>query len=275
MTRRIIKTGIFILALTSLAKISFGQFNAASGGRALGMAGSAIILEDEFGLFNNPGALSSDHLSLLLAFNTRYLNIGINDAQAGLVVPIGTFSTGLGVSYYGDELYNQLTVAAAARHQVGFARLGARLAYRQFYLENYGYKRTAIVDIGGVFTLSEEVKLAMLITNLTRSRLEGQEDYRLSSLLALGISYQPISSFRIDMQLTKDINLPVSGNLGMEYKINRYVSARTGFNFTNSQGALGLGLQIKQFRLDLAGSYQPRLGYGANFSLLISRKDVN
>ena len=100
MTRRFSKTRIIILALTSLATISYGQFTAPVGGRANGMASSALILEDEFGLYNNPGAIAGEHLALLLAYNTRYISMGISDAQVGLVVPIGGFSTGLGLSFY-------------------------------------------------------------------------------------------------------------------------------------------------------------------------------
>jgi hypothetical protein len=199
--------------------------------------------------------------------------LGINEAQVGLTLPVGSFNTGIGLSFYGDEIYNQLEVVSAVSHQVGFAQLGGRLAYHQYFLENYGYKRSFMIDLGGVFTLSEQLQLAMLITNLTRAQLENQDSYRLSSLLALGLSYKPIDNFGVDMQLTKNIELPLSGSLGIEYMINDHVSARTGFNFTNSVAALGLGFQWNSLKLDIAGNYQPQLGYGAVLSLLITRKN--
>ena len=275
MTRIIFNTGMLFLVLTGLANISYGQFNAGSGARSIGMARSSLLLQDEYGLFNNPGSTSAEQLALILSYNTRFLSMGINDVQAGLVLPLGGFNTGFGVSYYGDDLYNQLEVIAMGSHKVGFASLGARIGYHQYYLENYGYKRTVTADLGGVFVLSPQVKLGMLVTNLTRSMLRNQDDYRLSSLIAMGFSYQPITAFRLDLQLTKDLNLPVSGSLGIEYQLNTHVFARTGFNFSNSVAAFGLGFQWSQFRLDVAGNYHPRLGYSTAISILLSRKNVD
>lgn len=275
MTRSIFTTGITFLVLASLATSTYGQFTSASGARAIAMGNSFVSLQDEYALFNNPGALSVKTLSFVSSMNFRHISLGINDVQAGLAVPFGAFQAGIGVDYYGDQLYNQLRVVSSARHRIGFANLGMRLGYHQYYLENYGYKQTASVDIGGIFTMSEEVRLAMLITNLTRSKLTGQDDHRLSSLIALGLSYLPISSLRFNLQLTKDINLPVSGNLGLEYLINQNIAARTGFDFTNSTAALGIGFSWQQFRLDLGGQYQPRLGYSAAASIVISKKNVD
>ena len=92
--------------MTTLACKTYGQNFSASGGRALGMAASSILLNDEYGIFNNPGATESTNLAFIAAYNTQYLDLGLNDARIGLVIPFDKLTTGVGVLYFGDELWN-------------------------------------------------------------------------------------------------------------------------------------------------------------------------
>ena len=91
-----------VLVITTLACKTYGQDFSASGGRALGMAGSSILLSDEYGIFNNPGATEASNLTFIAAYNTQYLNLGLNDARIGLVIPFTQVTTGIGVLYFGD-----------------------------------------------------------------------------------------------------------------------------------------------------------------------------
>ena len=67
-------TSTLVLVMTTLACKTYGQNFSASGGRALGMAASSILLNDEYGIFNNPGATEANNLTFLAAYNTQYLN---------------------------------------------------------------------------------------------------------------------------------------------------------------------------------------------------------
>ena len=272
MKNHIYRAGLFLLTFIGLAQNSFGQRYSATGARATAMASTSVLLNDAYGLFNNPGSTETKTLAFLASFNTNYLSLGIHDAQFGLVIPNRKTVWGAGVNYYGDKLFNQLTISGLIGHQVGFGRIGLRLNYHQYYLENYGYKRTASLDLGGRFELSEQVSIGMLIANLSRAKLDRDSSESLGSLLKVGLSYQPIKKIRLDLEVKKNINLPISSSLGIEYQIGEYVLARTGFDFTNAIAALGLGLNLKQFQLDLAGQYQPDLGISGTLSLLISKK---
>lgn len=238
----------------------------------MGMAGSSILLTDAYGLFNNPGATKVQSLNFLAAYHTQYLGLGLNDARLGLALPVGQFITGLGVMYYGDQLFNQLQISSLIADEVGFARVSLRANYHQYYVQDYGYRNAITVDIGGVFTLSKQLAIAMVLQNLTRSKLLGEVTSPLNSLMQIGLSYQPVPQFRLDMQLEKAITDPIGFRLGLEYFINDVIAARTGFSPTASLAALGLGLHWQNFTLDLAGNYQQQLGYSAVISLIISKK---
>jgi len=261
-----------MLVLSSLAYYSFGQNFNASGGRALGMASTSILLVDEYGLFNNPGAVDVTSLTFLASYHTQYITLGINDVRLGMVLPVKKFTTGIGILFYGDELFNQMRISSFLAHNFGFAKVALRTNYSQYYVQNYGYRNNITIDIGGVFTLSQQLQLAMVFQNLTRSKLSGETNTPLNSLIQLGLSYHPIDKFRADIQLDKSIEQPPSLRFGVEYKATDLIALRTGFNPASGLAALGLGLTWQTFTLDLAGNYTHQLGYAGILSFMISPK---
>ena len=258
------------LVMTTLAWKTYGQNFNASGGRALGMAASSILLNDEYGIFNNPGATKANNLSFIAAYNTQYLELGLNDARIGLVMPFSKFTAGFGVLYFGDELFNQMRVSALIADEFGFAKVGLRANYHQYYVQNYGYRSAITLDIGGVFSLSEQLSLAMVLQNITRAKFIAETSSQLSSLMQLGLSYHPVEKFRIDAQLDKSIEEPRVFRFGLEYMATDLISLRTGFSST-SLAALGMGFSWQAINLDIAGQYQQQLGYSGIISLKIIR----
>ena len=257
-----------VLVMTTLAWKTYGQEFNASGGRALGMAATSILLTDEYGIFNNPGATKAHNLAFLAAYNTQYLNLGLNDARLGLVLPFENIMAAAGVLYFGDELYNQMRISALVADEFGFAKVGLRANYHQFYVQNYGYRSAFTLDLGGVFKLSEQLSMAMVIQNITRAKLIAEADKQLSSLVQLGLSYHPIKAFRIDVQLDKSIELPIVLRVGLEYMATDLISFRSGFS-TSSLAAIGMGFSWRKITLDFAGQYQQQLGYAGIISLKI------
>jgi len=269
MRHRNLSASLLLLVLTTLACKTFGQNFNATGGRALGMAGTNILLADAFGLFNNPGAVEANSLTFVAAYHTQYIQLGLNDARLGLIIPTSLLTTGLGVEYFGDALLNEMLISSFMADEFGFAKVGVRVNYHQVYVQNYGYKNTVSIDIGGLFTLSKQVSLAMVFQNLNRAKLNGETDARLSSFLQLGLSYQPINKFRIDAQVEKSIEELIRFRLGFEYKVTKLVSLRSGFSPTNTLAALGMGLSWNTMILDIAANYQQQLGYSGVISLKV------
>jgi len=260
-----------VLALINSVDEACGQDFNTSGGRASGMAGSSILLHDEYGLFNNPGSVQANNLTFLAAYSTKYLPIGINDVRIGMVLPLAKITTGLGVLYFGDELFNQIRVSSLIADNFGFASVALRANYHQFYVKNYGYRRALTFDIGGLFSLSEQLSFAMVFRNISRSKLLGETDNPLSSIIQMGLSYQPIEKFRMDAQLNKSITQATDLRFGIEYKVTESISVRSGFSPSSTLAAMGLGIFLKTIILDFAGSYHQQLGYSGIISLKIMR----
>jgi hypothetical protein len=112
--------------------------------------------------------------------------------------------------------------------------------------------------------------MALVLQNITRSKLIAETATQLSSIVQLGISYHPIKKFRIDAQLDKSIEQPIIFRLGLEYMATDFISLRTGFS-PASLAAVGMGFSWKTITLDLAGQYHQQLGYSGIISIKIIR----
>ena len=106
--------------------------------------------------------------------------------------------------------------------------------------------------------------------SLNKKVLDPETDNSLSTIMQLGLSYQPIKKFRLDVQLDKSIEQPLNFRLGVEYMATDLISFRTGFSST-SLAALGMGFSWKTITLDIAGQYQQQLGYSGIISIKIMR----
>lgn len=263
----------FLLALMTGSHYAQTQGFDPAGGRSAGMGYTAILLDDVWGIFNNPGSLRTTSPTFAGAYGLRYFQAALNDVRIGYAMPLGNWQTGAGVAYFGDELFNHLKVSAVAGQRVGFARLALRGNYEQFYIKDYGYRQAFTLDIGGLFTLSPQISLAMVFHNLTRAGISPASELRLRSFLQAGCSWQPTKHFRLDVQLDKDLELPAQFRTGLEYGVSKAISLRTGISPTASEGSLGVGISGRGFQLDLAGLYSQRLGYSGVISLLLAKPE--
>ena len=112
----------------------------------------------------------------------------------------------------------------------------------------------------------------MVFHNLSRSRLLGESQYSLNSLLQVAVSYQPTKNLRLDAQLAKSIQNDPSIQIGLEYLLNNIIAIRTGFSPSQSLAALGAGISHKSFEINLAGQYQQQIGYTGTMSIIIRKK---
>ena len=121
--------------------------------------------------------------------------------------------------------------------------------------------------------MSDQVGLGINIQNLTRAKVDKEATNKLSSIMQIGLSYQPITKLRVDAQVDKNIDLPITVSLGIEYQMTETLSLRTGFNPSTSIAALGFGINYRNLKLDFGGQYQPQLGFSGALSFVFTRRE--
>jgi hypothetical protein len=249
-----------------LAQIS----NLPLGGRALGMANTAVTVQDEWALFNNVGAMAwLQESSVMMAYDYRFNFSPFQTFGAGGTWVLKSGAMGLSLSRFGDKLYNEQKIGLAYAHKIENTSIGLKINYLQVSLENYGSRGNFVFELGGLTRLSKTLVLGAHIYNLTLAKIKSEfnEITPIPIVMKAGLSYQPVSALLLNIETEKDIDLPARLKLGVEYQLIKHIFLRTGLQTHALSTHFGVGFQTKKWRFNYAIYNQSQLGASHQFAL--------
>ncbi|MDA0194728.1 MAG: hypothetical protein O2887_01470 [Bacteroidetes bacterium] len=254
----IIKIILLILCTGTL----FGQNGTRSyGAESMAIGNAAITTDNAWSIFNNPAGLYSTEQPAILFTHQRKYGIGaLSTSGAAFLYPFKTGALGIGVSRFGDELYNEQKLNLVFGNKVGMVALGGSLNYYQLNIEGYGNRGIAYFDFGGIVNFSEQFVFGAFISNINQGRISKVENGRVPTIMRSGISYRPVDVFRINIEIEKDLDFPEVFKAGIDYKFYKQFSMRMGFKSNPFIGSLGLGMNSKKIGSSYAFAHDPVLG---------------
>ena len=86
------------------------------------------------------------------------------------------------------------------------------------------------------------------------------------------MGYDASEKFFFSAEIEKEENQPVNVNAGIQYKFLPQLMARAGIATGNSNLYAGVGLYLKNFRLDVTAGYHPHLGVTPGLMLIYDFK---
>jgi hypothetical protein len=223
------------------------------GARAAGLGYTTTVVEDEWALFNNVAGLARvDQLSASFAYEVRPALIGANRMAASISAPSKVGTLGVGIFRFGDDVYSEHQVSVGIGNQIGNTSLGAKINYSQYRVESFGNVAALSFDFGGITRITSQLSIGAYITNLTQSKLIGNEGEQLPTKLVVGIGFKTTDKIFIATELEKDLDYQVTWKSGLEYSIYKKIFFRTGFNLNPHAAYFGLGGQKKNLKFDYA-----------------------
>jgi len=256
----------------SIAQVGEVDFGARS--KALGNTNSNLT--DEWAMFNNVGGISGLENGTVSFGYERVVGIeGFDKIAVGVVQPFKFGTTGFSVYRFGDDLYNEGLVSAAFGNKIGFVRLGIRANYFQMKIDEFGTTSALFFDFGGIVELIPTLSFGAYISNFTLSTLRNSERTNLPVIMKVGLSYNPISAVRLNVDLYKDVDFQPNIKAGVEYAIHEKFFLRTGLNADPFTGFFGLGVYLDRFHIDYAVGTNQYLGttHQASVSFTYQKKD--
>lgn len=243
------KIAILVVSIV-IASLAFAQnTNTQMGARGAGLAYATATIDDEWGMFNNAGALGKmDRAGVASAYEVRPSLEGSNRLAATFFTPIPVGSLGLGFFRFGDALYNEHLISAAYGHTLGITSLGLRVTYHQHAAEGYEMQRAVSVHLGGITQLSKYVRVGAYIANINQPKINVND--KLPARMAAGASYQPSAKMLMVIEIQKTIDHDPVVKYGFEYILYRKISFRTGFNLNPSLACFGVGYMAPRIRID-------------------------
>lgn len=195
--------------------------------------------------------------------------------EAAVAVPTSSGTFGLRGGYFGSSDYNESNIGLAyGRKLGGKVSVGAQFNYYSFSVAGYGHASSINFEVGTLVDVSDQLHVGFHVYNPLGSELNKGEAEKLPAIYTAGLGYDASDKVFIGAEIQKVEGKDIGVNAGLHYGIGSNLFARAGFASANETYYLGLGVLLKNFRLDATASVHPQLGITPGLMLLFKRNDV-
>ena len=243
------------------------------GAKQIALSNSDVAVSDNvFALFSNPAGLAQIDQSEIGAFfsPSPFGMSELKNAYAAFSYPMNFGTMAIGGMVYGFELYkeSEISIGGSYNYRNNFY-LGGTLNYKNISIKNYGSKSAIIFDLGLLAIITEDLHLGFSYKNITRASLSSNTD-ELPVEIISGLSYRIINNCTVSLAIEKDIRYKASPRFGIDYKIIKYLSLRTGFSKNPNLYSFGVGIHYSMFNFNYALFTHQELGLTHQVGVIIS-----
>jgi hypothetical protein len=229
---------------------------------------------DVFGAKANAASLSTLKQSGVGVYGERRFmleELNMYSMSAALRTHSGTF--GLSGSYFGFAESNQTQLSLSYGRKIAQTiDIGASFHYHAISQAGiYGNSSAITGSLSMLLHLSEKITAGFNVYNPFRAQWSKTTDEeRLPSRYTFGLGYDASEKFYMTAELEKEEGQEVNVNLALHYQFIPQLFIRGGIASLTSSYFAGLGIQLSDFRVDLATSVHPQLGVTPGVVLLYS-----
>lgn len=275
---------LWVLVLLGYLQLTASGFNSIVGGRQAGMGHAGVSLSDGWSLFNNQAGLGMlPHWETNLYVNPLFQVQGVSQKNLGIIVPQRYGTMGLGISHFGNNLYQETTLGLAFGKKLfdNFSS-GIKLNFCQISIgENYGNAFLFTFEVGSLVRLSDNLRLGFHIFNPINTQFSSLQTEHIPATYRLGATYHISDKLLTICEIEKNILYKTKVKTGAEYMLIDDFYLRIGFasspslkesaqpglgnNFT-----FGTGLLLNNFIIDFSANIHQVLGWNPQFSIRFS-----
>jgi len=240
------------------------------GARAIGLGGSAIVLDDVWsGFHNQAGLVYLKGLSAGVFYENRFSLNELATRGAIVALPFGNNAFSLSYKSFGYSAFSnsKASLAYALKMSEKFSG-GIQINYHSFRIgENYGTQQTVSFEGGFQYKMTSKLTLGAHIYNPTRAKIADFNDERIASVLRAGAGYKFSEKLQLLGEVRKASDSDAGLRLGIEYWPVEQIAVRGGFGSEPSMYSFGFGWKLKTFQVDAAASFHQVLGFSPQLSL--------
>lgn len=261
----------FIFVYTFISTISFaGNEDYPIGARSAAMGNASVSLSDVWSAHHNQAGLGFvRNVSAGVSYENRFLIKEISVRGGVVAVPVKGGTFGLCITNFGFNLYSEnkysLSFAKAfgEKFSIGIAMdyLTTRIA------EGYGTRGVLAAEIGMQAKPIKGLTIGVHAFNPTRAKLADYNNERLPTIIRLGADYEFSEKVILAIETQKDIQYKAEFKAGIEYKAVKEFYLRMGISTNPLLSTFGFGLNLKNLKVDFAGSYHQTLGFSPQLGL--------
>jgi hypothetical protein len=239
-----------------------------------GLGAYSISHADVFSFISNQASLAQiKNAAVGIYSERRFLLSELNYYGAAFTLPTQSGNFGINAGYFGFSNYNESQIGLAYARKLGNKLdVGVQFDYNSIRIAGYGNATAVNFQIGAIMHLSEKLHAGVHVYNPIGGKFGKDRREKLAAAYKAGMGYEASDKFFVSAEIQKIENLPVNVLAGMQYKFLPQLMARVGINTETSVAYMGVGLQLKSFRLDVTASRHPQLGISPGLLLMYNFK---
>ena len=245
---------------------SFGT----DGARSAGLGGASVSFSDLWSVQNNQAGLGFQKtFAGGIVFQNPFMLKELSTKGFGLAVPVKGGTFGLCVSNFGYSVYSENKIALAFGKSFGEKiSAGISMNYLSTNISEYGKKNSFIAEMGIQAKPIKNLTIGVHLFNPTKTKLASYNDERIPTIMRLGFDYKFSEKVFVAVETEKDIEKKAMVKAGLEYKLIKELYLRAGVSSNPSLSCFGIGINLKQFRLDISSAYHSILGFSQQIGLI-------
>ncbi|MGQ0828222.1 MAG: hypothetical protein ACT4ON_07495 [Bacteroidota bacterium] len=259
---------LLVLSISCIARS--GNENFPIGSRSSAMGNASVSLSDVWSTHHNQAGLAFIHdISTGVYYENRFLIKELSIKGGVLAIPVKGGTFGLCISNFGYSLYseNKYSLSFAKSFGDQFAAGIAMNCLSTRIAEGYGNKNVFAVEIGIQAKPLKEITIGAHVFNPTRAKLADYANERIPTVFRLGADYNFSEKVTLAIETEKDISQKAIFKAGIEYKAVKELYLRAGISTDPTLSSFGLGLNLKNLKIDLSTNYHQTLGISPQLSL--------
>ena len=267
----IVFTGIFILGGQAISGQSLRY--------AVSMPYSGLMTysrqqSDPFSFTGNQAALAGiKNTAVGLFGERRFLLAPLSAYVLAAAIPTYLGHIGIVFNYGGFKNFNEYKIGLAyARKLTSTIEIGVQFNYYSYRIPAYGNAGTINFEMGAIWHLSAKLNGGIQVYNPVGGKIGKKAKEKLASAYKAGLGYDASDHFFIGAEVIKEEDKPVNIIAGMQYHFARQFFARVGISGATGSVYFGAGISMKNWRLDVTGSYHFQLGLSPGILLVTNFK---
>lgn len=261
----------FLFLSFIFTKLIFAQLD--PGAKQIALSNSDIAVSDNvFALFNNPAGLAQiEHSEIGVFISPSPFGLSeLKNAYGAFSYPMNSVTIAIGGMVYGFELYKESKISLGLSYNYqDIFYLGTTINYENISIKNYGSRGSAVFDLGLLAILTDDLHFGFSYKNITHTSFSSDTD-ELPIEIVSGLSYKIINNCTISLAVEKDIRYKASPRFGIDYRIIKYISLRTGFSKYPNLYSFGIGIDYSFFNFNYALFTHQELGITHQFGVIIA-----
>ena len=252
------------------SKFLIADDNVPLGARSSGIGNASVSLADISSVQNNQAGLGFVRKKYAGVFyQNQFMMKELSTKAAAFTLPVKRGTFGVFISNFGYSLYSQNKIGFSFGKSFGEKiSSGISIDYLSTAIPEYGKKNSFVAEAGIQTKPLRNLTIGAHIFNLTRTKFASYNNERIPTIMRLGFNYKFSEKVFIALETEKDIDKKKVIKAGVEYNPIKEFYLRAGISTNPALSCFGIGINLKQFKLDISSTYHSTLGISPQVGLI-------